>query len=70
MLRTRSEYPDYVASVLAKHGVGKRLTVFWVYPTNEYFPAVVDALAPDLVVADVVDDNRTWYRPELAPATA
>jgi glycosyltransferase involved in cell wall biosynthesis len=63
MLRTRSEYPDYVASVLAKHGVGKRLTVFWVYPINEYFPTVVDALLPDLVIADVVDDNRTWHRP-------
>jgi glycosyltransferase involved in cell wall biosynthesis len=63
ILRTRSEYPDYVASVLAKHGVGKRLTIFWVYPTNEYFCAVVDALTPDLVVADVVDDNSTWHRP-------
>jgi glycosyltransferase involved in cell wall biosynthesis len=63
ILRRRSEYPDYVRSVLAKHGVGNRLTVFWVYPTNEHVSAVVDALSPDLVVADVVDDNSTWYRP-------
>jgi hypothetical protein len=34
-----------------------------VYPTNELFPAVADALQPDVVVADVVDDNRTWYEP-------
>ena len=63
MLRGRSEYADYVSSVLAKQGVGKHLTVFWVYPTNEEFPDLTDALSPDIVVADVVDDNRTWYRP-------
>ena len=28
---------------------------------------MIDALAPDLVVADVVDDNRTWYRPGSHP---
>ena len=43
--------------------VGDRPTVFWVYPTNDNLPALADALEPDLVVADVVDDNRTWYRP-------
>jgi glycosyltransferase involved in cell wall biosynthesis len=63
LLRRRSEYPDYVQSVLAKHGIGNRLTVFWVYPTSEYLPGLIDALSPDLVVADVVDDNSTWYRP-------
>ena len=31
-------------------------------PTNTS-PRCVDALTPDLVVADVVDDNSTWYRP-------
>jgi len=63
VLPQRTDYEGYVSSVLAKRGVGKRLTVFWVYPTNEHFPALADALSPDLVVADVVDDNRTWYRP-------
>jgi hypothetical protein len=37
-----------------------------VYPTNTLFPEVVDALQPDVVVADVVDDNRTWYAPDTA----
>jgi glycosyltransferase involved in cell wall biosynthesis len=61
-LPPRSAYADYVRSVLERHGVGeKRLTVFWVYPTNEDLPRVIDQLDPDLVVADVVDDNRTWY---------
>ncbi len=62
-LRSRSEYPEYVKAVLAKHGVGNRLTVFWVYPTNDHLPGLLDALSPDLVVADVVDDNSTWHRP-------
>ena len=45
-------------------GIGKdRPVVFWVYPTNTFFPKLVDRLAPDIVVADVVDDNRTWYAP-------
>jgi glycosyltransferase involved in cell wall biosynthesis len=63
LLPKRSEYRDYVASVLAKQGVGKHLTVFWVYPPNEEFPDLADSLSPDLVVTDVVDDSRTWYRP-------
>lgn len=60
-LPKRSDYPAFVRHVLAREGVGERLTVFWVYPSNDDLPAVIDALEPDLVVADVVDDNRTWY---------
>lgn len=65
-LRSRDAYPDYVASVLRRHGVGERLTVFWVYPTNDDLPRLIDAWSPDLVVADVVDDNRTWHPPDSA----
>ena len=56
-----SGYVDYVASVLARNGVGARPTVFWVYPTNDDLPALIDALEPDVVVADVVDDDRAWH---------
>jgi glycosyltransferase involved in cell wall biosynthesis len=56
-------YVDYVASVLARTGIGARPTVFWVYPTNDDLPALIDALEPDVVVADVVDDDRTWHTP-------
>ena len=63
-LPRRSHYSRYVSSVLRRQGIGKRLTVFWVYPTNDDLPAVIDALEPDLVVADVVDDNRSWYSTE------
>ena len=63
-LPPRSQYPSYVRSVLEREGIGKeRPVVFWVYPTNSFFPNLVDRLAPDIVVADVVDDNRTWYAP-------
>ena len=67
LLGTRSAYPEYVKSVLAKHGIGNRLTVFWVYPTNDDLPGLLDRLSPDLVLADVVDDNSTWYRPGTHP---
>jgi hypothetical protein len=63
-LSRRSEYPGYAEKVLAEAGIGQRLTVFWVYPTNEDFAPIADALRPDVVVADVVDDNRTWYDPD------
>ncbi len=54
-------YVDYVASMLARNGIGARPTVFWVYPTNDDLPALIDALEPDVVVADVVDDDRAWH---------
>ncbi len=61
----RSAYAAHVRSVLAGHGVGtgRRPMVVWAYPTNDDLPALIDALAPALVVADVVDDNRHWYEP-------
>jgi len=63
-LPPRSQYLSYVRSVLEREGIGKdRPVVFWVYPTNNFFPNLADRLAPDIVVADVVDDNRTWYEP-------
>ena len=60
-LRPRSGFPDFVKSTLARHGIGKRPTILWVYPTNDVLPDVIDAIAPDIVVADVVDDHRTFH---------
>jgi hypothetical protein len=60
-LRPRSEFPDFVMSTLRRHGLGKRPTILWVYPTNDVLPDVIDALDPDIVVADVVDDHRTFH---------
>ena len=60
VLPTAEEHLGYVARTLAKHGIGKRPTVLWVCPRNFAFTSVADALRPDLVVADVIDDHRTW----------
>jgi glycosyltransferase involved in cell wall biosynthesis len=37
-----------------------------VYPTNDDLPEIIDVLDPDLVVADVVDDHRTFAAPGSA----
>lgn len=62
-LPARDDFPAFVQRVLADAGIGTRPVVLWVYPTNAFFPAVADAVRPDVIVADVVDDNRTWYEP-------
>jgi glycosyltransferase involved in cell wall biosynthesis len=59
----RDAYVDYVTATLAAHGLGTRPIVVWAYPSNEDLPALIDAIAPAVVVADVVDDNRSWYEP-------
>lgn len=67
-LPRRDRYADFVRQVLEREGIGRRRPVMcWVYPTNPLFPALADALRPDVVVADVVDDNRTWYAPGTPP---
>jgi glycosyltransferase involved in cell wall biosynthesis len=59
-LRPRRRFVDYVEKVLHQHGVGERPTIFWVYPTHYDMPRVLDRLDPDIVVADIVDDQRTF----------
>ena len=64
LLPPRDEYLGYVADVLGSEGLGERPMVFWVYPRNFDFPAIADSFRPDLIVADVMDDHRTWVQPE------
>jgi glycosyltransferase involved in cell wall biosynthesis len=56
-------YLAYIERVLEQQGIGGQQTVFWVYPKNFSFPAIAERFRPDLVVADVVDDQRAWTRP-------
>ena len=56
-------FGDFVESKLEQMGFGTRPLVLLVYPTNAHQPAIIDRLRPDLVVSDVVDDNRTWFDP-------
>lgn len=60
-LPRRDQFGDFVQEIFTAHGIGRRNVVFWVYPTNPDLPALIDRFVPDVVVADVVDDNRTWY---------
>jgi glycosyltransferase involved in cell wall biosynthesis len=62
----RERYADHVGSVLARRGIGTRPLVLWVYPTNPDLPAIIDRLRPDIVVTDLVDDNRTWHADDSA----
>lgn len=64
-LPARTAYQDYVRRTLQREGVGTgaRPVVFWTFPTNPDLPGLIDAFDPEVVVADVVDDNRTWYQP-------
>ena len=62
-LPTRRAYVDHVARTLEADGIGARPWVLWSYPTNPDLPELIDRLRPDVVVADVVDDNRTWWSP-------
>ena len=60
LLPAEKDYPDYLAQVMKQHGIGRRRTVFWVCPNNFDFPLIADRFKPDLVVADVIDDQRKW----------
>lgn len=59
-LPSAQDYPDYLERILRRQGLGQRRTLFWVCPNNFYFPAIQERFKPDLVVADVIDDQRTW----------
>jgi len=60
LLGDSRSYPGYVAATLGRAGVGTRPLVFWTYPRDFRFPDLADLFDPDLVVADVVDDHRTF----------
>ncbi|HRW36828.1 MAG: glycosyltransferase [Acidimicrobiales bacterium] len=64
-LPRRTGFEAYVRRTLEREGVGTgaRPVVFWTFPTNADLPGLIDAFDPEVVVADVVDDNRTWYEP-------
>ena len=62
-LPPRDRYLRFVQRTLRRHdvGTGRRPLVVWAYPANTDLPGLIDALAPDVVISDVVDDNRSWY---------
>ena len=54
------DYADYVERKLRRHDVGRRRTLFWVCPNDVHFPSIRERMEPDLVIADVIDDQRAW----------
>ena len=60
MLPAAEDYPDYLGRVMKQQQIGQRRTVFWVCPNNFDFPLIADRFQPDLVVSDVIDDQRKW----------
>ena len=60
IIPSRADYLDFLGRVMKRHGVGRRRTIFWVCPDNLDFPSIVDRFKPDLVVSDVIDDQRRW----------
>ena len=60
MLPAEEDYPDYLGRVMKQQQIGQRRTVFWVCPNNFEFPSIADRFQPDLVVSDVIDDQRKW----------
>ena len=63
VLPSEKGYLDYLERRLRRHGVGRRRTVFWVCPNDFHFAAVEERHGADLVIADVIDDQRQWPIP-------
>ena len=60
LLPAGEDYPDYLERKLMRQGLGQRRTLFWVCPNNFHFLSIQERFKPDLVVADVIDDQRAW----------
>ena len=60
VLPSEGEYLDYLERRFRRFDVGRRRTIFWVCPNDFYFPAIEERFDPDLVVSDVIDDQRKW----------
>ena len=70
VIPAKGDYLDFLGRLLKRHEIGKRRTILWVCPVNFHFPEIEERLDADLVVADVIDDEREWpvcvaYREKL-----
>ena len=70
-LPDKGDYLEFLSRVFRRHEIGQRRTVLWVCPVNFHFLNIDDRLQADLVIADVIDDERKWpvseaYRDKLS----
>ena len=68
---SEQDYPEFLSRFFRRHEIGQRRTVLWMCPANFHFLNIEDRLQADLVVADVIDDERKWqvseaYRDKLS----
>ena len=71
VLLAEEDYCDFLGRLFERYGIGQRRTVLWVCPVNFHLLNIEDRLQADLVVADVIDDERKWpvseaYRDQLS----
>lgn len=57
---TSDEYIDSLADFFARNSVEPSRATFLVYPKNEHIPDIIRRFRPGRVIADIVDDHRTW----------
>jgi hypothetical protein len=57
---TRELYLQYLDNIFILEHINPKQTIFWFYPKNDHFSAIVDFFKPEKIVADVVDDHRAW----------
>ena len=60
VIPSEHDYLDFLGRFFRRHKIGQRRTVLWVCPANSRFPLVEERFGADLVVADVIDDERQW----------
>ena len=70
VIPSEQDYLDFLDCTLKRYKLGQRRTVLWVCPVNVHFPKIDDRFGADLVIADVIDDERQWpvrdaYREKL-----
>lgn len=55
-----SEYIEALSKFFIREDLRISASTFIVCPLNEWIPRLVDEFSPSKVIADVVDDHRTW----------
>ena len=60
IIPSEQDYLNYLERTMRRQRLGQRRTVFWVCPNNFDFPSIEERFRPDLVVSDVIDDQRAW----------
>lgn len=60
LLPAEEKYIEFIERQMRKNGVSADKALFWVCPTDFRFPAIARHFDPAFIVADLIDDNRTW----------